>query len=239
VYYQIRFQEISSLIENIIVNQPFQLNEQKNSLFKTIITLTIFQPNDHCWKTNLFLEPLSHRFWKLTLKYIVRFRYGIEQFNIKTIDTKFLVNLYVDLQTFVMNKPSNSILATFRHLQAFSNDYSDTILTEDECKQFQIIAMEEITKNYYELCSEILSSVRKMEDSIQRLRRVRESSKALSSMTQSMTTSSTASLTDDNKIRMQIQHDVNAYTTELKNLDIQIESSNKLTILNEESRLQI
>ncbi|CAF4553824.1 unnamed protein product, partial [Rotaria sp. Silwood2] len=34
------------------------------------------------------------------------------------------------------SKPSNSILATFCHLQAFSNDYSDTILTEDECKQF-------------------------------------------------------------------------------------------------------
>ncbi|CAF4469209.1 unnamed protein product, partial [Rotaria sp. Silwood2] len=137
------------------------------------------------------------------------------------------------------SKPSNSIIATFRHLQAFSNDYSGTILTEDECKQFQTIAMEEITKNYYELCSEILSSVRKMEDSIQRLRRVRESSKALSSMTQSMTTSSTASLTDDNKIRMQIQHDVTTYTAELKNLGIQIESSNKLTILSEESRLQI
>ncbi|CAF4077359.1 unnamed protein product [Rotaria sp. Silwood1] len=137
------------------------------------------------------------------------------------------------------SKPSNSIIATFRHLQAFSNDYSGSVLTEDECKQFQTIAMEEITKNYYELCSEILSSVRKMEDSIQRLRRVRESSKALSTMSQSMTTSSTAALTDDNKIRMQIQHDVNAYTSELKNLDIHIESSNKLTILNEESRLQI
>ncbi|CAF4416345.1 unnamed protein product, partial [Rotaria sp. Silwood2] len=58
---------------------------------------------------------------------------------IKTIDTKFLVNLYVDFQTFsneAPSKPSNSILATFCHLQAFSNDYSDTILTEDECKQF-------------------------------------------------------------------------------------------------------
>lgn len=54
-----------------------------------------------------------------------------------------------------------------------------------------------------------------MEDSIQRLRRVRESSKNLTNMAQSMTTSSTASLTDDNKIRMQIQHDVTAYTNEV------------------------
>ena len=54
-----------------------------------------------------------------------------------------------------------------------------------------------------------------MEDSIQRLRRVRESSKNLSTMSQSMTTLTTASLTDDNKIRMQIQNDVNAYTNEV------------------------
>ncbi|CAF0935828.1 unnamed protein product [Rotaria sordida] len=321
VYYQIRFQEISNSIENIIVNKSYELNEEKNSLFKTLITLTIFQSIEHCWQKNIFLEPLSHRFWKLTLQCIVRFCVWIETFNIKTIDMKFLLNLYIDLQTFsnevkkffhniilgqrltsiislspnitieltnildetlfnltdkcrqnlknliirqlidrcnetlhsiqeiprmyrktnreAPSKPSSSIITTFRHLQTFSNDYSGTILTEDECKEFQTIAMEEITKNYYELCSEILSSVRKMEDSIQRLRRVRESSKALSNMSQSMTTSSTAALTDDNKIRMQIQHDVNAYTSELKNLDIHIESSNKLTILNEESRLQI
>jgi len=54
-----------------------------------------------------------------------------------------------------------------------------------------------------------------MEDSIQRLRRVRESSKNSPNMSQSMTTSSTAALTDDNKIRMQIQNDVIAFTTEV------------------------
>ncbi|CAF3309167.1 unnamed protein product [Rotaria socialis] len=321
VYFQIRFQEISNSIESRIVNQPFGLNEDKNSLFKTMIASTIFQSIDRCWQTNIFLETLSQRFWKLTLQCIVRFRIWIESFNTKTVDTKFILNLYADLQTFTQevknlflkvildqrlasiillspnitvdltnildqtllsltdkcrtdlknlaigqliercnetlhsiqeiprmyrktnreapSKASNSIQATFRHLQSFTNDYSGTILTEDECKQFQSVAMEEITKNYYGLCSEILSSVRKMEENIQRLKRVRESSKALSTMSQSVTTSSTASLTDDNKIRMQIHHDVNAFTSELKNLGIQIESSNKLAMLNEESRLQI
>ncbi len=68
--------------------------------------------------------------------------------------------------------------------------------------------------SYYELCMEILSSVRKMEDNIQRLKRVRESSKALSSMTQSATAGSTE-MTDDNKIRKQIQHDVDAFISEV------------------------
>jgi hypothetical protein len=69
--------------------------------------------------------------------------------------------------------------------------------------------------SYYNLSSEILSSVRKMEDSIRRLRHVRESSKTLSTMSTSMSTSTTAALTDDNKIRMQIQNDVNAFTSEV------------------------
>ena len=93
--------------------------------------------------------------------------------------------------------------------------------------------------SYYDLCSEILSSVKKMEENIQRLRRVRESSKALSNMSQSMTASSSAALTDDNKIRMQIQNDVNAFTSELDKFHIEIEASKKLTVLNDESRLQI
>jgi len=82
VYYQIRFQEISSSIENILVNQPFLLNEDKKSLYKTLIASTIFQSIDRCWQKNVFLEPLSHRFWKLTLQCIVRFRVWIETFNV-------------------------------------------------------------------------------------------------------------------------------------------------------------
>ena len=62
---------------------------------------------------------------------------------------------------------------------------------------------------------EILLAVRKMEDSIQRLRRVRESSKTLAAADPSLTGSGTAALTDDNKIRMQIQNDVQAFTTEV------------------------
>jgi hypothetical protein len=91
VYYQIRFQEISSSIENILVNQPFILNEEKNSLYKTLITSIIFQSMDRCWQKNVFLEPLSHRFWKLTLQCIVRFRVWIETFkvNIKFLEISF------------------------------------------------------------------------------------------------------------------------------------------------------
>ncbi|CAF1098173.1 unnamed protein product [Adineta ricciae] len=321
VYYQIRFLEISNAIENVLLNQPFRLHEDSSALYKTLITSTIFQSMERCWQTTYFLEPLAHQFWKLTLQCLVRFRVWIEAFDVKTLDMKFLLNLYIDLKVFsqetqtffhrtilserltsitslspnitteltnIFNetlsvltnkcrfnlknlvvqqliqrcndtlqsvqdiprmyrktnreaptKPSNCIATTFRHLQVFANDYSGTLLTPEECQEFLTTVLEEITKHYYDLCSEILSSVKKMEENIQRLRRVRESSKALSTMSQSMTASSSAALTDDNKIRMQIQNDVSAFSSELDKFHIEIESSKKLTILNEESRLQI
>jgi hypothetical protein len=89
VYYQIRFQEISNSIENILVHQPFAFHEEANSMYKTVITSTIFQAIDRCWQKNVFLEPLTHRFWKLTLQCLVRFRVWIETFNVRT-EFKFL-----------------------------------------------------------------------------------------------------------------------------------------------------
>jgi hypothetical protein len=100
VYYQIRFLDISNAIENVLVNQPFTLNEENSATYRTLIASTIFECIERCWHSNCFLEPLAHQFWKLTLQCIVRFRVWIETFNAKTMDMKFLLNLYVDLKRF-------------------------------------------------------------------------------------------------------------------------------------------
>ena len=74
VYYQIRFQEIATAIESVLVDQPFGLVEDTTSLYRTVIASTVFKSIDRCWQESVFLEPLSYRFWKLTLQCIVRFR---------------------------------------------------------------------------------------------------------------------------------------------------------------------
>lgn len=313
VYYQIRFQDISTSIETVLLNQSFEFNQQADSIFKTLIISTVFQSIERCWQQDIYLETLIHRFWKLTLQCLIRIRIWIESLNLKTIDIQFLVNLYVDLERlaneirrFFQNtilkqriitepigqdlskileqtlidvnefsrknikqaiisqlidrcnetlhsiqdiprmyrktnrdppsKPSNCIPTIFRYLQNFLNDYRGKILSENECQEFLNLILDELTKNYYEICSDILSTVKKMEDSMQRLRRVRESSKALSTMTTN--TSGKDELTDDNKIRMQIQKDVDAFTSELENLGIDIPSADKLVALKQESQLQ-
>jgi len=323
VYFQIRFQSIVIGIEQTLIDQPFSFNDEKESQWKTKIIERIFQSIEKCWDEKIFLEPLTHQFWKLTLQCLIRLRTWIETFQlstkIKTNETNFDVCLYVDLQTlnvevekfyervilgqrltsivssnvrtnlstifqttlndvvgksreilkkFIIqrlidqcqesiqsvrdiprmyrktnrdapSKPSACIVTTFGILEKFNDEYNGILLTQDECREFLRVALESITTNYYEMCSEVLSSVKKMEESIRRLKQTRESSKNLSAMAQSMTTSTTTTVTDDNKIRMQIQNDLNAFTTALDKFAIEIEASKKLNILNDESRLQL
>ena len=82
VYYQIRFQEIATSIEGVLLDQPFNLVEGNNKQLRTVIASTIFQAIERCWDERVFLEPLTHKFWKLTLQCIVRFRTWIETFQV-------------------------------------------------------------------------------------------------------------------------------------------------------------
>lgn len=84
VYYQIRFQQISTKIEEILLERTFDLNEKEANPFRTLLCSTFFQSIETCWKDDFFLPSLAHRFWKLTLQCIVRFRTSIENFEVKT-----------------------------------------------------------------------------------------------------------------------------------------------------------
>lgn len=85
VYYQIRFQEIATSIEGVLLRQPFNLLEGSNTPLRTVIASTVFQAIERCWDEKVFLEPLTHKFWKLTLQCIVRFRTWIETFQVDEV----------------------------------------------------------------------------------------------------------------------------------------------------------
>lgn len=83
VYYQIRFQEIATGIEDVLLHRSFALEDDSKSPYKTVIISTIFQSIDRCWQSNVFLQSLTHQFWKLTLQCIVRLRVWMETFNVR------------------------------------------------------------------------------------------------------------------------------------------------------------
>ena len=103
VYFQIRFQSIAIGLEQILLDQPFVL---LGGEWKTLIVEKVYRSIEQCWDEKIFLEPLAHQFWKLSLQCLVRLRTWIETLQVKTSETKFYVHLYVDLQRFATEAQS-------------------------------------------------------------------------------------------------------------------------------------
>lgn len=76
IYYQIRFKEISTSIEDVLSN-PSLLATAKPSPdpaeFSLSSTTTVFAAIQRCWAPEVFVFGLVHRFWKLTLQLLARY----------------------------------------------------------------------------------------------------------------------------------------------------------------------
>ena len=70
VYFQIRFQEIGGPVEEACQELFAPTSNQK---FHLRASEAVMEAVDNCWKSNVFLKPLTNKFWKLTLQIIARF----------------------------------------------------------------------------------------------------------------------------------------------------------------------
>ena len=71
VYFQIRFQEIAGSLENALLS-PFALSTDK-TLFHLQCSAVLWDCLHRCWSKSIYLVPLCHRFWKLTLQLLSRY----------------------------------------------------------------------------------------------------------------------------------------------------------------------
>jgi hypothetical protein len=81
------------------------------------------------------------------------------------------------------------------------------------------------TIQYYQLVNEVLTSVQKTEESIRRLKNLREKSQQIPSSSQKQ------HITDDDKIRLQLQIDVRHYVTSIENYQLKREKIESLVEL--------
>lgn len=71
VYYQIRFKEIAG---NFEASLSEGLKEAPDgSEYRLQVTCILWQNLMKCWDDHIFLPPLAHRFWKLTLQLLARY----------------------------------------------------------------------------------------------------------------------------------------------------------------------
>ncbi|RIB06550.1 oligomeric golgi complex component, COG2-domain-containing protein [Gigaspora rosea] len=74
VYFQLRFKEISSQVENALITAIDIQVDSDNDLQSTLklpASKSIIFAIERCWADDVFVYGLSHRFWKLTLQEMI------------------------------------------------------------------------------------------------------------------------------------------------------------------------
>ncbi|EEC09485.1 conserved oligomeric golgi complex subunit, putative [Ixodes scapularis] len=76
IYFQLRFQEIASQLE-VALSEPGKLSSE--GPFRLSCHQCLWAQLERCWHPEVFVTPLAHRFWKLTLQLLARHRHWLHQ----------------------------------------------------------------------------------------------------------------------------------------------------------------
>ncbi|XP_074648314.1 conserved oligomeric Golgi complex subunit 2-like [Tubulanus polymorphus] len=127
----------------------------------------------------------------------------------------------------VPTKSSPYVSSIAKPIHSFIDEHKDIIRTERK-KIWITQILRNLTSQYYTITNDVLTSVRKMEDSLKRLKKARGS---ITSLSQGMT--------DDDKIRTQFKIDIKEFGEQIEALGISkddIESYEKLSELATDSK---
>nr|XP_033189717.1 conserved oligomeric Golgi complex subunit 2 isoform X1 [Bombus vancouverensis nearcticus]XP_033189718.1 conserved oligomeric Golgi complex subunit 2 isoform X1 [Bombus vancouverensis nearcticus]XP_033189719.1 conserved oligomeric Golgi complex subunit 2 isoform X1 [Bombus vancouverensis nearcticus] len=113
----------------------------------------------------------------------------------------------------VPTKPCSYVKNTLVFLLNFHADYKKII--PDNVNYWLELALSELTEHYLASVTDVLTSVQKTEESLRRLKKIRDKS------TGSLT-SEVQGISDDEKIRIQLQVDVQAYANMITEMQISI-----------------
>ncbi|KAK0144936.1 Conserved oligomeric Golgi complex subunit 2 [Merluccius polli] len=313
VYFQLRYKEIAGSLENAISDGLEAA--PAGSAYHLKVSEVLWSCLKRCWSDGIYLLPLAHRFWKITLQLYSRYSRFLHEVLTKTpasevtkeptrplpssasstssrtsldeagsesgypasLSTKQLVYIAADIQKLQEQIPDLTEIVrqrleavgfkNFAVLEAALGDSKDSLsgstptlnarMTQhlsERCSRYLKSASEvprlyrrtnkevpvrasaymdnalrplhqlltdstglvtpataqdwlrvtlcDCTQRYYETISEVLSSVRKMEESLKRLKQARKGAATIT------TTGANGGLTDDGKIRLQLTLDV-------------------------------
>ncbi|XP_033733941.1 conserved oligomeric Golgi complex subunit 2-like isoform X2 [Pecten maximus] len=86
VYYQIRFQEIAGALETSLCTAFNKSADQ--ALFHLNVTLTLWRCVSRCWGEDVYLAPICHKLWKLSLQLISRYSTWLDECYTQEIEKK-------------------------------------------------------------------------------------------------------------------------------------------------------
>uniref|UniRef100_A0A3Q3WEP5 Conserved oligomeric Golgi complex subunit 2 n=1 Tax=Mola mola TaxID=94237 RepID=A0A3Q3WEP5_MOLML len=319
VYFQLRYKEIAGNLENTI--SEGLKGAPAGSTFHLQVSEVLWFCLVRCWSDKVYLSPLTHRLWKLTLQLYARYARFLDEVLTKTpspevakestrplpssasstssrtsveeggseswspasLSTKQLVYIAADIQK-LQEKSFLSCLGrkltqkfavsdalsdskaclsssiptlntrmtqhlterscrflksasevprlyrrTNKELPVRASAYMDNALrplhqlltdstglvTHSMAQEWLRVALSECTHRYYETISDVLSSVRKMEESLKRLKQARKGA------TTAPTVGTNGGPTDDSKIRLQLALDVEYLGEQIQKMGLQ------------------
>ncbi|CAK8692589.1 unnamed protein product [Clavelina lepadiformis] len=125
VYFQIRFQEIGGKLETALINPAEKNDGSSHCEFRLNSTVVLWQCIKMCWKEDVFLQALIHRFWKLTLQLLSRYASWVKQIHGKQVSAGKTPTENKDCLS--LNQLSDVILDTDEACIKVQRFYSDTI----------------------------------------------------------------------------------------------------------------
>ncbi|GAB6021627.1 Conserved oligomeric Golgi complex subunit 2 [Chamberlinius hualienensis] len=129
--------------------------------------------------------------------------------------------LYRKTNREVPTKPSAYVSSCVKPLESFIEQHKSIILPVCEESWIRLV-ITEITLQYLNVTSEVITSVKKMEDSLKRLKKIREK------LTQS---NNSVGMSDDDKIRLQLSLDVQYYSKQVTSMSAEMSSNPSLNRL--------
>ncbi|XP_034040757.1 conserved oligomeric Golgi complex subunit 2 [Thalassophryne amazonica] len=326
VYFQLRYKDIAGSLENAISDEL--QSAPVGSSYHLQVSEVLWSCLLKCWSDKIYLSPLAHRFWKLTLQLYSRYAKFLDEVLTKTpptevpkeptrplpssasstssrtsldeggsesgspmsLFTKQLVFIAADVQKLqeqipelsqmvqqrlesigfknfaivedaladskaclsssapTLNTRMNQHLTerccrflksasevprlyrrTNKDLPVRASAYMDNALrplhqlvtdsaglvTPSTAQEWLRVSLSECTHRYYETISEVLSSVRKMEESLKRLKQARKTTAT------SATAGANGGPTDDTKIRLQLALDVEYLGEQIEKMGLQ------------------
>lgn len=326
VYFQLRYKEIAGRLENVISDGL--VAAPAGSAYHLQVSEVLWSCLVRCWSEGVYLSPLAHRFWKLTLQLYARYAKFLDEVLTKTpppevtkeptrplpssasstssrtsldeggsesgspasLSTKQLVYIAADIQKLqeqitelsemvrqrleaigfknfslvedaladskaclsssipALNtkmtqhlterccqflKSASEVPRLYRrtnkdipvHASAYMDNAlrplhqlltdSTELVTPHVAQEWLRVALSECIQKYYETISEVLSSVRKMEESLKRLKQARKGANATT------TAGANGGPTDDSKIRLQLALDVEHLGEQIQKMGLQ------------------
>ncbi|XP_014249061.1 conserved oligomeric Golgi complex subunit 2 [Cimex lectularius] len=107
IYFQLRFQEIAKDIESSFAQSDWKSISNE---WKLVATEHVWRCLHRCWAPGVFLQPLAHKFWKLSLQIISRYVTWINEVTkpnseASKTDIDFLVYFYTDVEFLIKKLP--------------------------------------------------------------------------------------------------------------------------------------